>query len=29
MIVHVSVPIKTEARSRWLEIVAAVTGPTP
>jgi quinol monooxygenase YgiN len=28
VIVHVSVPIKTEARSRWLEIFEAVTGPT-
>jgi quinol monooxygenase YgiN len=28
VIVHVSVPIKSEARSRWLEIVEAVIGPT-
>jgi hypothetical protein len=28
VIEHVSVPIKAEARSRWLEIVEALIGPT-
>ena len=27
VILHASVPIKAEARSRWLEIAEAVTGP--
>lgn len=28
VILHVSVPIKAEAHSRWLEIVEAVSGPS-
>ena len=28
VILHVIVPIKAEARGRWLEIVEAVTGPS-